>query len=188
MRQKPVIGINADFRPTRKEGPSLCYLPAGYFTCIERAGAIPLVIPPLESEDDLARILDTVQGFVMVGGGDLDVRRDALLQLVDLRAMPPTDRLRLATRLAGGFSRDRQALYGTLDTWASLWRDAVLTVAGAPEGVTDPALAEDIGKLVDGLSVAATARALAEVQAAQDALRRNAIPRIVMEVLLLALP
>lgn len=89
MPQKPVIGLNADFRPTRKEGPALCYLPAGYFSAIERAGGIPVVVPPLESEDDLAHLLDTLQGFVMVGGGDLDPRRDGYQLHSSVRPMDP---------------------------------------------------------------------------------------------------
>ena len=89
MRQKPVIGINADYLPTRKQGPSLAYVHSGYFSCVERAGGIPLVIPPLADEDDLSRILDTVQGFVMVGGGDLDVRRDGYQLHSSIRPMDP---------------------------------------------------------------------------------------------------
>jgi putative glutamine amidotransferase len=87
MPHKPVIGLNADFRSTRKEGPALCYLPAGYFSCIERAGGVPLIVPPLESEDDLNRLLDTMQGFVMVGGGDLDPRRDGYQLHSSIRPM-----------------------------------------------------------------------------------------------------
>lgn len=89
MPHKPIIGLNADYRPTRKEGPALCYVPAGYFTCIERAGGLPVIVPPLESEDDLNRLLDTMHGFVMVGGGDLDPRRDGYQLHSSIRPMDP---------------------------------------------------------------------------------------------------
>ena len=76
MPRKPLIGLNADYRPARKEGPALSYLPAGYFNAIQAAGGIPVILPPTEDKADIGRILDLLQGFVMVGGGDLDPRRD----------------------------------------------------------------------------------------------------------------
>jgi putative glutamine amidotransferase len=77
MRRKPLIGLNADYRPSRKEGPALCYVPAGYFNCIQAAGGIPVILPPTEDRADLARVLEMLQGFVLVGStGDLDPRRD----------------------------------------------------------------------------------------------------------------
>jgi putative glutamine amidotransferase len=76
MRRKPLIGLNADYRPSRKEGPALSFVPAGYYNAIEAAGAIPVILPPLQERVDLARVLDLLDGFVLVGGGDLDPRRD----------------------------------------------------------------------------------------------------------------
>jgi putative glutamine amidotransferase len=76
MPRKPLIGLNADYRPSRKEGPALSYVPAGYYNALEAAGAIPVILPPLTDRADIARVLDMLQGFVLVGGGDLDPRRD----------------------------------------------------------------------------------------------------------------
>jgi putative glutamine amidotransferase len=76
MSRKPLVGLNADYRPSRKEGPALSYVTAGYYNCIQAAGGIPVILPPTENEDDLNAILDTLQAFVLVGGGDLDPRRD----------------------------------------------------------------------------------------------------------------
>jgi putative glutamine amidotransferase len=87
MPRKPLIGLNADYRPTRKEGPSLCYVPAGYFNAIQAAGGIPLILPPTEDAADIARVLDLVQGFVLVGGGDLDPRRDGFQLHSSVRPM-----------------------------------------------------------------------------------------------------
>jgi putative glutamine amidotransferase len=87
MPRKPLIGLNADYRPSRKEGPALCYLPAGYFNAIEAAGGIPIILPPMDDAADIARVLDLVQGFVMVGGGDLDPRRDGFQLHSSVRPM-----------------------------------------------------------------------------------------------------
>jgi putative glutamine amidotransferase len=76
MSKKPRIGLNADFRPAQKAGPALTYLPAGYYNCILASGGIPVVLPPMEEEDDINAALDGLDGFVLIGGGDLDPRRD----------------------------------------------------------------------------------------------------------------
>jgi putative glutamine amidotransferase len=87
MPRKPLIGLNADYRPSRKEGPALSYLPAGYYNAIEAAGGIPVILPPMEDAADITRVLDLVQGFVMVGGGDLDPRRDGFQLHSSVRPM-----------------------------------------------------------------------------------------------------
>jgi putative glutamine amidotransferase len=76
MSRKPLVGLNADYRPSRKEGPALSYVMAGYYNCILASGGIPVILPPLEAEEDVERILDMLQAFVLVGGADLDPRRD----------------------------------------------------------------------------------------------------------------
>jgi putative glutamine amidotransferase len=76
MSKKPLIGLNADYRPSQKAGPALTYVPAGYYNSILAAGGIPVILPPMESEADIAAALDRLDGFVLVGGGDLDPRRD----------------------------------------------------------------------------------------------------------------
>ena len=87
MRRKPLIGLNADYRPSRKEGPALTYVPAGYYNAVQASGGIPLILPPMEDKNDLARVLELVQGFVLVGGGDLDPRRDGFQLHSSVRPM-----------------------------------------------------------------------------------------------------
>ena len=76
---KPLIGLNADFRAAKKDAPAFSYLCSGYYESIVKAGGIPLVIPPLADEDDLNRVLDLVDGVLLVGGADLDPRRDGFM-------------------------------------------------------------------------------------------------------------
>lgn len=89
MHAKPKIGFNADYRAARKDSPALCYLTAGYFDSIIRAGGIPSIIPPLDNETDINSVLDDLDGFVMVGGGDLDPRRDGFMLHSSVRPMEP---------------------------------------------------------------------------------------------------
>lgn len=89
MHAKPLIGFNADYRAARKDSPALSYLTAGYFDSIIRAGGIPVVLPPLDNETDTAAVLDKLDGFVMVGGADLDPRRDGFMLHSSVRTMEP---------------------------------------------------------------------------------------------------
>lgn len=89
MLSKPLIGMNADYRSARKGAPAFSYLCAGYFDSLIQVGAIPLVIPPLESEADLSRVLDHLDGVLMIGGADLDPRRDGFMLHPSVRLLDP---------------------------------------------------------------------------------------------------
>ena len=79
MERKPLIGLNADYRSATKDAPAFSYVASGYFDAIVRSGGIPVIIPPQSNEDDLNRILDLLDGVVLVGGADLDPRRDGFM-------------------------------------------------------------------------------------------------------------
>ncbi len=87
MQAKPLIGLNADYRSAQGNQPSFSVLTAGYYDSILRAGGIPVVVPPLHEEDDIAAVLDHLDGFVMVGGADLDPRRDGFMLHPTVRTM-----------------------------------------------------------------------------------------------------
>ncbi|MEO2001409.1 MAG: gamma-glutamyl-gamma-aminobutyrate hydrolase family protein, partial [Pirellulales bacterium] len=87
MAAKPVIGINMDFRSNCKEHASLSFIAAGYYENIIQSGGIPLVLPPLDEEDDLVRLLDTLDGVVLIGGADLDPQRDGYMPHPAVRPM-----------------------------------------------------------------------------------------------------
>ena len=78
-RSKPLVGLNADFRAAKKDAPAFSYVSAGYYDAIVKAGGIPLILPPVTDETDLARLLDMLDGMLMVGGADLDPRRDGFM-------------------------------------------------------------------------------------------------------------
>ena len=86
-RTKPLIGINADYRSAKKDSPAFTFLSAGYYDGIIKAGGIPVVVPPLDNDQDLDRVLDQLDGFVMVGGADLDPRRDGFMLHPSIRLL-----------------------------------------------------------------------------------------------------
>lgn len=89
MLSKPVIGINADFRSAKGTQPSYSVVTAGYFDSIIRAGGIPVICPPLEDEDDINGLLDKLDGFMFIGGADLDPRRDGFMLHPMVRNLDP---------------------------------------------------------------------------------------------------
>lgn len=88
-KQKPLIGLNADYRAAKKDSPAFSFICAGYYDSIVRAGGVPLVVPPLADDADLNRLLDLLDGVVLVGGADLDPRRDGFMLHPSIRMLDP---------------------------------------------------------------------------------------------------
>ena len=84
---KPRIGINADYRNRKDAVPAYSYLAAGYYDAIIEAGGIPIVLPPLNDESDIRSVIEMFDGFVMIGGQDLDPRRDGFMLHPTVRPM-----------------------------------------------------------------------------------------------------
>ncbi|MEZ6095735.1 MAG: gamma-glutamyl-gamma-aminobutyrate hydrolase family protein [Pirellulaceae bacterium] len=87
MLSKPLIGINADYRPTKGNQPAFSVVTAGYYDNIIRAGGIPVIVPPLTSEDDISATLEKLDGFLLVGGADLDPQKDGFMMHPAVRPM-----------------------------------------------------------------------------------------------------
>ncbi len=111
MNTKPLIGLTADYRPPRKETPAFSYICSGYYDALTKAGAVPVIIPPLGDAQDLRRILDVLDGLLMVGGADLDPRRDGFMLHPSLHLLDPRreDFDRMLIREAG---RRRLPVFG----------------------------------------------------------------------------
>ena len=91
MNKKPLIGINSDFRASQNGSPALNFLFSGYYDSLLTAGAIPVIIPPFRENRELGhntdQLLDTLDGVVLVGGADLDPRRDGYMLHPTVRPM-----------------------------------------------------------------------------------------------------
>ena len=61
---------------------------AGYYDCILSANALPVMIPPLARENDLAPILDRLDGVMLTGGDDLDPKKMNLTPHPAVTVMP----------------------------------------------------------------------------------------------------
>lgn len=63
---RPVIGITGNY------SSETCTLAEGYYQSVIKAGCIPFIIPPFYETDRLGSLLDTLDGIIFSGGGDID--------------------------------------------------------------------------------------------------------------------
>jgi putative glutamine amidotransferase len=77
-KDRPLIGINADFYLPTKGRSAYSAVHSGYYDSILTAGGLPVVIPPMTKEQDLAPILDRLDGVVLTEGDDMDPRKMGL--------------------------------------------------------------------------------------------------------------
>ncbi len=89
MLTKPYVGLNAEYRPARGNRSAASYLYAGYYECLLKVGAVPVIIPPMTSETDVNRVLDLLDAVVLVGGPDLDPQRDGFVLHPSVCRMDP---------------------------------------------------------------------------------------------------
>lgn len=87
MATKPLIGVNMDYRSARKDSPAYCFLHAGYCSALRKAGAVPMLVPLLDDEDDMRRVLNLLDGMLFVGGADLDCRPDGYMLHPSMRLL-----------------------------------------------------------------------------------------------------
>jgi putative glutamine amidotransferase len=78
VKDRPLIGINTDYRALVKGRTPHTLMPSGYYDVILSANAIPVLIPPLIKEHDLTPILDRLDGVMLTGGDDLDPKKMGL--------------------------------------------------------------------------------------------------------------
>lgn len=90
MKQsKPIVGINGDFRPARKDGCALSWFNSGYYDSITAAGGLPVLIPPYANDADLKQALQQLDGLVLAGcTQDLDPVKMGLQPHPHTRPMP----------------------------------------------------------------------------------------------------
>ncbi len=89
MSRRPVIALNADYSKGRKGLGDYSAVWAGYYDCLYRAGALPIILPPISDPTVIEEMLDRVDAVVLVGGADLDPYRDGYERHPSVRIMAP---------------------------------------------------------------------------------------------------
>jgi DNA polymerase-3 subunit delta' len=108
-------------------------------------------------------------------------RLDELGKLLDA---PTTERFRYTERLA----RDPIATQETLDLWLGWWRDVLLLAAEADAPLTNVDQQSALRDHARRYGVERSTAVVEALRSAADHLKRNANPRLTLEVLMLDLP
>ena len=98
------------------------------------------------------------------------------------------ERFAYSTQLATEFSQNRELVLEVLDLWLEWWRDLLLAKAGLSEAITNIDMSTTIVDWAGGYSLAQIKNFINSIQAAEEQLRQNANPRLVLEVLMLNIP
>jgi len=89
MSSKPIIGVNCDFRPARKDAIALSWINTGYYDTITAGGGIPIIAPPYADDNDLKQFLNMIDGLVLTGCKlDLDPHTLGIQAHPSTRVMP----------------------------------------------------------------------------------------------------
>ena len=67
---RPIIGVNCDI--VQHDTRLKIEVWQNYAQAIERAGGIPILLPPTENDDLVQAQLNVIQGLVLIGGADYD--------------------------------------------------------------------------------------------------------------------
>lgn len=118
----------------------------------------------------------------------LETRADRLDQIATLAGAGRSERFAYAEKLAGGFSRNREAVYSTISLWIDWWRDVLLIEGGNTDGVVNVDRLPEVSAAAARFEPPAVARLLQALREARADLESNVNPRLALEALMLKAP
>jgi DNA polymerase-3 subunit delta' len=139
----------------------------------------------------LGRVSHGLVGWALTAASDekvLEERVQRLEKLISVISGGLESRFAYATEIAELFSRDRQKVREILGLWLEWWHDLMLVKLGNSESIINVDQAEKLKEMAAGYNLRQIRGFIADIQMAEEQLRQNVNPRLVLEVLILKLP
>lgn len=139
----------------------------------------------------LARLSHGCPGWAFSAANDdalLQQRAEQTDRLLNIINADGEERFAYIAQLVAQFSQQRETVYETLDLWIDLWRDIMLVKAGCNGDITNIDLEARLTKIARDYSLAQIRAFINNIQTAEEQLKQNASPRLVLEVLMLGIP
>lgn len=84
---KPLIGINLENKPAFRGVAEYDFIASDYIDAVVQAGGVPVLVPPVDNLDLIQDMISPLDGFLFVGGPDLDPRNDGYMLHASVRLM-----------------------------------------------------------------------------------------------------
>jgi len=139
----------------------------------------------------LARLSHGCPGWAFSAATDdglLQQRAERMDRLLDTVDADYEERFAYVAQLVAQFNQSRGVVYEILDLWLDYWRDLMLVKVGCNDDITNVDLEATLFKMARDYSLAQIKAFINSLQAAEEQLRQNANPRLVLEVLMLSIP
>ncbi len=196
--EEPVGGVTFILLTTNEK-----LLPATVVSRCQRLELPPLPGPEITAalvdgfgiDHERARLLAGLShgcpGWAIAAAGDDSLVRqrneelDAMLAVIDADT---EQRFAYANRLANRFGQNREDVYQVLELWLDYWRDLMLVKMGCHDIITNIDRKEELigtSARYDGNRIR---NFIGSIRSAGEQLRRNANPRLALEVLMLDIP
>ena len=139
----------------------------------------------------LSRFCNGSIGWALMAHEDesvLEGRSELVDRIVELASSAISDRFAYAAQQATFFGQDKEAVFETLNLWTGCWRDLLLVKQGCQNLVTNIDRMDMLEILSEKYDVAQIAGFIRSLDSAVHNLRRNANPRLALEILMLDIP
>jgi len=178
-------------------------LPDTVISRCQRLELAPLAAAELETalnrnwgiESETARLLAKLShgclGWAILANLDsglLQQRTERIEKLIDIINADYEERFVYASYLATQFSQNRGTVQEILHLWLDWWRDLMLIKASSSDIITNIDFKTTLVKMAKKYSLTQIKNFVTSIQEAEEQLRQNANPRLVLEVLMLDMP
>lgn len=139
----------------------------------------------------LARLCQGCIGWAISASGDDELLRrycEDRDSILDIMYCGYEERFAYAAQLARQFNQRREITLDVLNLWLDLWRDLMLIKTGFAEAIINIDIEERLSRLAEETDLSGIRHFIENIQQAMQNLRRNANPRLALEVLMMDIP